>query len=69
MEWGHSMKTTAKSSFENFQKQMPFKEIYVIHLEKAGGVYSYRAYFSLVPLCCEINKASDKHLILLKTFN
>ena len=29
MEWGLSMKTTAKSSFENFQKQLPFKEIYV----------------------------------------
>ena len=29
MEWGLSMKTTAKSSFENFQKQLPFKEICV----------------------------------------
>lgn len=28
------MKTATKSSFENLQKQLPFEEIYVIHLEK-----------------------------------
>ena len=33
-EWSLSMKTATKSSFENLQKQLPFKEIYVIYLEK-----------------------------------
>ena len=35
----NAMKTTTKSAFENFQRQLPFTEIYLKYLEKKNSLY------------------------------
>ena len=43
----NAMKTTAKSAFENFQRQLPFTEIYLKYLEKKKFIYSsWRCYIA-----------------------
>ena len=72
VKWSLLMKTTTKILLKNFQKQVPFREIYVKCLEKHSIWFTAIILIFLqyhFDVCCEINEASNKHSIHLQTFH
>ena len=52
------MKTTTKSAFENFQCQLPFREIYVKYLENNSG-----SWLCYIAFSCD-NSLSNQKLVI-----